>query len=236
MQEYLIYRGAQSIGVDLGGYFGGMWQLAARGLESPANLVPLVKEISQVYKSFMSSGSEQRNAKEQLIKAWQGGGNRYVSKVMDVWKAWQNDWEIRDSDDGLKYKTTPREQITGLFAKPLVTTQRQAKIKRMSDLGTGITDMKRAIMLNILHGNMDKAQEKQMIMMDKYGDEYAQEFGKKLQPVTVKDVMAFQKKQETTTTEKVRKSMPGTSVKIPQGIEWKGKKPKPSVLQRVRGY
>ena len=236
LQEYMIYRAAQSVGVDLGAYFNSIWQLATRGIESPIQMVPVASEILGIYQMF-GKGTEAKKAKEKTIRAWQGLSNRWLGKVVDYWKAWQDDWNVRDIEGGLKYKSTFKEETIKLFAKPVETTKRFQQTKRMLNIAETIKDAKHKIILELLHGNPDKAAKMQQELLNRYGEEYAQEFGKKLEPVNLDDIKNLAIKQQTPTEESIRARMPGTGLlKVPPGLTFEGKKPRGGIIEKVRGY
>ena len=235
LNEYLIFRAAQRVGIDLGPYFSGIWTLATRGIENIGQLIPVAEELVTVGKTLFTKGPTQEKAKERLIRAWQGMGNRWMGKVVDRWKWWMDDWNVRDVEGGLKYKITPGEAMLGLFAKPLAQTKRQEKIKRMLKISDDIKAIKKRILFEIVHGDQKKAADLQQELLNRYGEEYSQEFGKILKPVTVDEIMNYVTGQEVPVSERIRKRLPGKGL-LPSKVLFPGKAPPPNIFQKVRGY
>lgn len=235
LTEYVIYRAAQKVGVDLGPQFNAIWQMATRGIEDWKDLFPIVSELADVATMF-GGGPDAEKAKERLIKAWQGGGNRYIGKVIEFGRHWLNDWEVRDHNGQLQYQSSMKEQATNLLVKPLEATQRTEKNRRMAQVGQEVEDLKEQIILAFINGDDDRAYRLQMQMENKYGEEYAQEFGKAIKPITSKDIIEYRKKQETTTSERVRRGMPGKGAPVKGRQEFQGAPQPTNLLRAVRGY
>lgn len=236
LTEYIMYRTAQGLGVDMGPYFSAVWRLATRGMESPVGGIPLAAEIATVYKAF-GTGAEADKAKNKLIRAWQGLGNRWLGKTVDVWKAWKNDWKILDYKGRLKWEVTPKEAALGLFFRPMETTKRTQNIKKMLKLGVEIKDMRNQIVRLRIAGKYKEAATLQTKMFSKYGKEYFNVYGKQLQPVSGADVLRYKKEAATPLPERIRKRLPGRGLKVPIGQEFKPfKKPKQTPASVLRGY
>ena len=236
MQEFMIFKAAQKVGVDLGPMFSSIWNLATRGMDSPAKMFPLADELVTIYKAF-GNGPEADKARGRLIRAWEGLGNRYVGKIIEAGKAWANNWEVRDYKGQLQYKTTPYEQAVRLFSVPLASTKRRKEIQLMVKLGNDVLAYKEKITREYLAGNADKAAKLQREMMGKYADDFIDYYGKELQLVDIGDIRRYVKKRESSTTERIRRTLPGKGVRLPIGAEYPHKKRQPkNLLERVRGY
>jgi len=236
LQEYAIYRVAQKVGADFGPMFSSIWQLATRGLESPAKMIAFADELVTIHRAFQS-GNEGDKARQKLIRAWQGLGNRYIGKVVDVFKAWENNWEVRDYKGQLQYKTSPWEQTIKLFTVPLESTKRRQEMELMDKLKTDVQAYREKAIRRYLGGDVTGGMAVEQEMMDKYAMDFFDYYGKTLQPIDMNDINAYLRNQESPSTERLRKSLPGKSLKVPLGQEFPKIKERPlNLLERVRGY
>jgi hypothetical protein len=234
MQEYMMYRGAQAVGIDLGGQFGSIWQLATRGLSTPADMIPLVGDITNIVQAF-GTGPTADKAKEKLINAWQGLGNRWIGKGINVWRAWLDDWNVREHGGQLRYQSTPKEQLITLFTSSQEATERRAQMTRMQRVKNDVSAYQERAIRQVLAGDTEGAGKTMQEMLDKYSDEFAEYYGKKLEPINLDDVRRFLITQETPIIEKVRKGMPGKGPKIPVGYKFEKRPPK-DLIGAIRGY
>lgn len=237
LQELMIYHAAQSVGVDLGNQFMAIWNFATRGISSPRDMVPIINEATQIYKMF-GQGREAEIAQEQVINAWQGLGNRYMSKVINFFRAWQDDWNVRSHDGQLKYQSTAREQTTNLVTRSLESTKRRDVMQYMSKVKEEVEGYRDAIAKAVLDGDLDFAGRMQQEMMDKYAEDFQDFFGKTLQPVTRDNVISLKQRLETSSKERLRKTLPGKGPSVPAGVEpvFRKKGRPENLFTKLRGF
>jgi len=233
MQEYMLYKGAQAVGVDLGSHLSAIWSFAVRGISSPTDMIPAVSELYDI--GQMLDGDER--AKERVINTWQGFGNRYVSKGMNFMRAWQDDWNVREHNGQLIYKSNPNEQMVNMFTRSLESSKRRADMQRMGQMKNDISAMRDKVSQAILDGDSEKAGKLNNDMLNKYSQDMRDYFAKELQPVTMEDVLAYKQRQETDAHERLRRSLPGRGPQLPTGHTFKGKERKPrNLLESFRGF
>jgi len=140
--------------------------------------------------------------------------------VVDYWKAAMDDWNIRDIDGKLQWRSSMKEETIGMFFRPAERTDRYKTIKKMLDVKDKISDMKERILQKIVDGDEDGATRLHSLMLSEYGEEYTKKYGKQIEPVTVNDVKQYMVNKEIPMAERIRSRLPGRGVKLPKGAEY----------------
>jgi hypothetical protein len=97
--------------------------------------------------------------------------------------------------------------------------------------------MKEKVIRLLLSGQTDKALNLEEEMLTRYADDFAEYYGKRLEPVSSQDVLNYTIHQETPIIETMRKSMPGKGPKLPVGATFEGEKRVPrNIVEYVKGY